>query len=248
MKLIGVGMGPGDPEMVTVGALRALRGADRVFAPSVAIDVVGRAESIARQACPDVAVERLVVEMGAAEAWFAAAADRLAACLDATERVAVMTLGDPNVYSTFSSLATAVRQRRPATTVETVPGITAFQDLAARAGVVLLEGTGRLCLVTALDGADALDHALADPDAAVVVYKGGRHLPAVVKRLAEAGRLQGAVMGELLGLPGQRVVPASEAADGPAAYLATVIVPPRPRRSRGERPLESPTRQHGPTE
>jgi precorrin-2 methylase len=102
----------------------------------------------------------------------------------------------------------------------------AFQDLAARASTVLLAGAERLSLVTALDGPEALDPALDDPTAAVVVYKGGRHLPGIARRLAAAGRLEGAVVGELLGLPGQRVAPAADVADAPATYLATVIVPP----------------------
>ena len=120
----------------------------------------------------------------------------------------------------------AVRERRPETVVETVPGITAFQALAARSGTVLLTGTERLCLVTAVDGPGHLEQALDDPGAAVVVYKGGRHLPEVAKRLADAGRLDGAVAGELLGLPGERVGPAADLAAGPATYLVTVIVPP----------------------
>jgi len=227
--LIGVGVGPGDPELVTVQAVRVLREAARVLAPSTALDAVGRAESIVRQACPGVAVERLAFEMTVGEARQAAvdvAADRVVACLDAGERVAFVTLGDPNVYSTFPTLAAAVRERRPATDVATVPGITAFQALASRSGTVLLAGTERLSLVTALDGPEALDAALDDPESVVVVYKGGRHLPAVAKRLADAGRLDGAVAGELLGLPGERVAPAAELATGPASYLVTVIVPP----------------------
>ncbi|HWC11763.1 MAG TPA: precorrin-2 C(20)-methyltransferase, partial [Acidimicrobiales bacterium] len=227
--LIGVGVGPGDPELVTARAARMLVEADRVVAPSTAVDAVGRAESIVRQACPGVAVERLPFEMSvgpARDAALAAAADRVVACLDAGERVAFVTLGDPNVYSTFPALAGAVSERRPATELETVPGITAFQALAARAGTVLLTGTESLRLVTALDGPDHLERALDDPEAAIVVYKGGRHLPEVAKRLADAGRLDGAVAGELLGLPGERVGPASELAAAPASYLVTVIVPP----------------------
>lgn len=227
--LIGVGVGPGDPGLVTARAVGVVTGADRVFAPAAAVDAVGRAESIVRQACPGVAVERLAFEMSAGAgraSAIAAAADQVVAGLDAGERVAFVTLGDPNVYSTFPTLADAVRERRPGTVVETVPGITALQDLASRSGTVLLAGTGHLHLVTALDGVDALDAALADPTAAVVVYKGGRHLPAIATRLADAGRLDGAVAGELLGLPGERVGPAADLAGGPASYLVTVIVPP----------------------
>jgi len=224
--LIGVGVGPGDPELLTVRAVRVIREADRVLAPSSAVDAVGRAESIVRQACPSVRIERLVFDMGQASGSIDAAAETVVGGLDAGRRLAFVTLGDPNVYSTFSSVAARVRELRPGAVVETVPGIMAFQELASRSGTVVLENTERLALITALDGPDALEGALDDPTQAVVVYKGGRHLPAMAKRLAAAGRLDGAVFGELLGLPGERVVAVADAAEGPAAYLATVIVPP----------------------
>jgi precorrin-2/cobalt-factor-2 C20-methyltransferase len=241
--LVGVGMGPGDPELVTVGALRALRAADRVFAPTVAVDAMGRAESIVRQAAPDVDVERLVFTMVAgpgAAASSEAAAQAIVGRLDAGQRVAFATLGDPNVYSTFSSVAAAVRRLRPDVEVETVPGIMAFQALAAASGTVVLDGAESLSLVTALDGTGDVEAAVAEPSRAVVVYKGGRHLPAVAKRLAAAGRLDGAVVGELLGLPGQRLGAVADLADRPATYLATVIVPP------AGRPLPAPPASPGP--
>lgn len=227
--LVGVGVGPGDPELMTLRAVRTVQEADRVLAPSSAVDAVGRAESIVRQACPDVRIERVVVTMGRSSESVDAVAAQVVAGLDAGQRLAFVTLGDPNVYSTFSTVAARVRALRPGAQVATVPGIMAFQDLAARSGTVVLQHAERLALVTALDGPDAMEGALADPSQAVVVYKGGRHLPAMAKGLAAAGRLDGAVFGELLGLPGERVAPVAEAADGPAAYLATVIVPPAER-------------------
>jgi precorrin-2/cobalt-factor-2 C20-methyltransferase len=235
-SLVGVGVGPGDPETVTLQAVRALHHADRVVAPSLAADVVGRAESIVRQVAPDLVVERLVFDMstiaGDRMASHRAAAAALTPHLDAGEEVAFVTLGDPNIYSTFSAIAAAVTDTRPNTQIRTVAGIMAFQDLAARSATVLLDGTETLQLVTALDGPGLLERALANEDQAVIVYKGGRHLPAILKALANAGRIDDAVVGELLGLPGERIAAARDWPDQPASYLATVIVAPskRPRR------------------
>jgi len=239
--LLGVGVGPGDPELITVKALRLLGQVDRVFAPTMASDVVGRAESIVRQAHAGIDVERLVFAVAVdadggdrdRAAAHVVAAERVVACLDAGEQVAFVTLGDPNVYSTFHHLAGAVLERRPETDVQTVPGIMAFQDLAAQAGVVVLDGTERLTVVSAVEGPDVLDPALDDPETAIVVYKGGRHLPAMAQRLAAVDRIDGAVFGELLGLPGQRTGPVTTHADRPAAYLATVLIPPASRASAG---------------
>jgi precorrin-2/cobalt-factor-2 C20-methyltransferase len=227
--LVGVGIGPGDPELLTVRALKALRRADRVFAPVTNELTVGRAESILREGAPDVVVERLVFVMdpdpaGRAGA-VAEAAARIATSLDAGEEVAFITLGDPNVYSTFAAVAAEVRTRRPGTVVESVPGIMAFQDLAARTGTVLVDERQTLTLLTGLDGVEPIDAALADPDRAVVVYKGGRRLPEIAERVAARGRSGRAVMGELLGLTGERAG-RLEGATGPATYLATMIIPP----------------------
>jgi len=230
--LVGVGMGPGDPGLLTTRAVAALRAADRVLAPTTSAAAVGRAEAIVREAVPDVAVERVVFVMetdGAARsAALAAAADRVVELLDVGERVVFVTLGDPNVYSTFASVAASVRERRPAVPIESIPGIMAFQDLAARSGTVLVDGDERLVLVPAHrgDGAAAVAAAAADGSAAVVVYKGGSRLPELAAALAAAGRLEGAVLGELLGLPGGRVARLSDVADRPATYLATLVVPP----------------------
>jgi len=230
--LVGVGVGPGDPGLITTRAVAALRAADRVLAPTTSASAVGRAEAIVREAVPEVAVERVVFVMatdGAARAAaLAAVAERVVELLDVGERVAFVTLGDPNVYSTFSSVAASVRERRPAVPVESIPGIMAFQDLAARSGTVLVDGDERLVLVPAHrgDGAAAVGAAAADDRAAVVVYKGGSRLPELAATLAAAGRLEGAVLGELLGLPGGRVARVADVADRPATYLATLVVPP----------------------
>jgi precorrin-2/cobalt-factor-2 C20-methyltransferase len=115
--------------------------------------------------------------------------------------------------------------------IDSVPGITAMQDLAARAGLVLAEGTQTVALLPFTAGAQRLAAAL-DAHDTVVTYKGGRHLPRVRAVVADAGRTADAVFGARLGLDGETVggLPAT----GAAPYLSTVIVT-RPRGERGGR-------------
>ena len=114
--------------------------------------------------------------------------------------VAFATIGDPNVYSTFTYLAQTVAESVPDVVVETVPGITAMQDLAARSGAVLTEGTEPLTLVPVTAGAAVLKDALAGPGT-VVAYKFGRQAGEVAEALRETGRIGDAVWGSALGLP-----------------------------------------------
>ena len=112
-----------------------------------------------------------------------------------------------------------------------VPGIMAFQALACLTGTVIADERTHVTIRTALEG-DDLCADLDDPCSTVVVYKGGRRLPELAEIATTTGRGNGAVAGELLGMTGERVGPLGQlASDGPASYLATVIIPatgPRP--------------------
>lgn len=215
MRLIGVGVGPGDPEHLTLKAVRALKDADRVFAPAG-----GRAAAIVAAHAEVTTLEFAMTEADKRdEHW-----DRAGAAIAEVARTgtaAFATLGDPNLYSTFTYVAETVRRLLPDVEVETVPGITAMQDLAARSGTVLAEGTERLALVPYTAGDEPLREALHAFDT-VVVYKGGRRLPQLLDAVRDAGALDRAVYGEQLGLAQQRV---GAPRDGAGPYMSTVIVP-----------------------
>jgi precorrin-2/cobalt-factor-2 C20-methyltransferase len=227
--LVGVGVGPSDPGLVTERAVRALRDADRVFAASIGPEAIGRAEAIVRAAAPEVRVERLVFAVAGTTAQrsasVAAAARMLVERLDAGEVVVFVTLGDPNVFSTFPAVARAVLAERPNVPVSTVPGVMAFQELAAQSRTVLAEDGEHLAVYVADATSAELERLLADDDCTVVVYKGVGDLAAAAERLREHDRLDGAVVGEMLGLPGGRCAELDAVADQRASYLATLIVP-----------------------
>lgn len=238
--LIGVGVGPGDPELITIKAVRELNAADVVLVPVLDLAGPGRAESTVRAHVPRDRIRRVVFALNEREdgrrreaAWDAAAGEVAAAFAGGAGTVAFATLGDPQVYSTFTYLAQTVRELVPGVTVRTVPGITAMQDLAARSGTVLCEGTESLAVLPLTAGLAAFDAALTHLDT-VVAYKGGRHLPAVLDLLRRHGRIDDAVYGAALGLPGERICAAGELGEAPGPYLSTVLVPARRTRRGGK--------------
>ena len=158
MCLFGVGVGPGDPELVTIKAVRVLAEAGLVLVPVMAgagQAEPGRAEATVRAHVDGARIRRVPfalsdrggVTPGRRVAWEAAAREVATAFAGGTGTVAFATIGDPNIYSTFSYLAQTVRELVPGVAVYTVPGITAMQDLAARSGTVLAEGSESLVLL-----------------------------------------------------------------------------------------------------
>lgn len=246
-RLVGVGVGPGDPELLTVKAVRVLRAADTVLVPVLDATAAGpgRAEASVRAHLGDDPRVRRVrfalddrggLTAGRTRNWDRAAATVLHCWRDGARTVVFATLGDPSVYSTFSYLAQTVRSARADAQVEVVPGVTAMQDLAARGSTPLCEGTESLALLPMTAGLDRFAAALRGFDS-VVAYKGGRHLPRMLAEVRRSGRLGSAVYGASLGLADERIARAGDLTADDAAgapYLSTLLVPPAGR-TRGGR-------------
>jgi len=132
--LVGLGLGPGDPELLTLRAVRLLREADAVFVPGgIAQGLVAPyrdAEIVTFPMSDDEAVVRLAV--GEAAEKIAKAAQRGLAVF--------ALLGDPNVYSTYARLLGVIRERYPEIPCRTVPGVSSITAFASVAGITLSGG------------------------------------------------------------------------------------------------------------
>ncbi len=234
--LVGVGVGPGDPELITRKAVRALEDADVILVPATESsgDGPGHAERIVAESCPGVTArirrvpfsmaQRRGVGVERRQSWATSARVAIEAYEAGAGVVVFATVGDPGVYSTFSYLAAQVRDALPEVRVEMVPGITAMQALAAESLTPLVEGQETLTLIPATADEGVISRALASSDT-IVYYKGGRRLSDLLASIRHHGR--DGVLGVNVGLEGQTITPLSEVDAAQAPYFSTVLVTPR---------------------
>ena len=213
---------------MTIKGLRALQEADEVFVPVGDTGEIGRAEAVVRQNLGegDARVRRLLFALSddaeaRARNW-TNAAQEVADALQRDANCAFATIGDPNLYSTFTYLVRAVRAVVSELEVDTVPGIMAMQDLASRSGAVLAIGDERLALLPFTAGKTELRSALEGFET-VVCYKGGGRLDEVLEVARETGRLEDGTYGSWLGMEGGEIVRLREMSGREGTYLSTVM-------------------------
>jgi precorrin-2 C20-methyltransferase/precorrin-3B C17-methyltransferase len=230
--LYGVGLGPGDPELVTVRAARLIAGAD-VVAYHSARHGRSIARGIAEPYLRDGQIEEHLIYpvttettdhpggyTGAIEDFYREAAERIAAHLDAGRDVALLAEGDPLFYSSYMHLHTRLTRRFDAVIV---PGVTSVSAASAAIATPLVTGEQVLSVLPGTLPPAELARRLADTDAAVVL-KLGRSYPAVRSALSASGRLDDAFYVERASTAGQRVQRAADI-DGDVPYFSLVMLP-----------------------
>lgn len=239
--LFGIGVGPGDAELITLKAINVLRSCDHILVPATEASGSdsGRAETIVLTACPELEdrivripfsmADRAGVTKRRADSWQASADQAVRSFAEGATRIGFATIGDPSVYSTFSYLASSVREQVPDLQVEVIPGITAMQALAAASRTPLVEGDEVLALVPLKRGIDPLLK-IAEVVDTCVIYKAGRYLPQLREYLGEIG--DDAIAGINVGLPAEQIGAVSELENAP--YFTSVLWPAK-RSGRGER-------------
>jgi precorrin-2/cobalt-factor-2 C20-methyltransferase len=229
--LYGIGIGPGDPELITLKAARLISASRFLFVPKARTAAESVALAIARPLVgTETQIEELVFPMTAdrdelAHKWDEAAG-RVAEVLTAGNDVCFLTLGDPLLYSTYIYLLRALRRRMPGLKAITVPGIMAFGAVAAAAEFPIGEGRESVTIVPAADDLADVRRALAQ-GGTVVLMKIGRHLPEVLALLEEKSLLERSVFVSHVGMENQRIETNLHhlKAEGPeAGYLSIILV------------------------
>ncbi|MDI9887681.1 precorrin-2 C(20)-methyltransferase [Streptomyces sp. HNM0645] len=234
-RLYGVGLGPGDPSLMTLRAARVVAEAD-----VVAYHCARHGRSIARSIVaehlrPDHIEERLMYPItvettdhpggyrGALDDFYEEAAARLAAHLDAGRTVAVLAEGDPLFYGSYQHMHKRLAHRYP---TEVIPGVTSVSAAAARLGEPLCEAEEVLTIVPGTLPEEELAARLAATDSAVVM-KLGRTFPAVRRALERAGRLEDARYVERATMAGERTERLADVDPQSVPYFSVAVLPSR---------------------
>jgi precorrin-2/cobalt-factor-2 C20-methyltransferase len=232
-RLIGVGVGPGDPGLVTLNAIAALKEAD-VVAHFAKAGNASNARTIA--ACHfKNGVEELpllypvTTEIPKSNAayrdaictFYDGAARAIASRLDQGRIVAVIAEGDPLFYGSYMHLHVRLASRYP---TEIVAGVTGMSGCWSSVGTPIAQGDDVFTVLPATLPEFELERRLADTDAAVVM-KIGRHLAKVRRALDRAGRLDRAIYVERGTMTNAAVIPLVDKLDTIAPYFAMVLVP-----------------------
>jgi precorrin-2/cobalt-factor-2 C20-methyltransferase len=232
-RLIVVGVGPGDPELMTLKALRALGEADLV----VHFAKAGSASQARAIACshlkPGVAELPLFYPVtteeprqgaGYREAmrdFYDASAGLVATHLDCGRAVAVICEGDPLFYGSYMHLHVRLAPRYP---TEVIAGVTGMSGCWSAVGAPIAQGNDVLMVLPATLPEDELERRLMDADAAVVM-KLGRHLPKIRRTLERTGRLARAIYVERGSTAAAVTMRLADKGDDAAPYFAIVLVP-----------------------
>jgi len=207
--LFGIGVGPGDPELLTIKAVRILGEVDLVFTAASPGNDYSIAQQIAEPHLkPGIEVRRLNFPMVGDEATLHAAwkanAEEIAEVLRQGRSAAFLTLGDSLTYSTYGYVLPYLAEILPAGAVVTIPGITSYQMAASRLNRPLVTGLESLTIMSGVEDPEKLGQLLDQTDN-VAILKTYRTYDGIVDMLKKKNLLSKAVLYSKVGLPDEEI-------------------------------------------
>lgn len=224
--LFGIGVGPGDPDLLTVRAVRLIQDADVIAYPapdsgeSFARSIV--AEHLGGKSEYPIVIPMRVETFPAQEIYDQAARD-IEEHINTGKNVVVLCEGDPFFYGSFMYLYDRLKER---VRVEVVPGVSSMMACAARAGLPLSRRNDRLVILPAPLPDQDIKSGLLGAEAAVIM-KIGRHFQRIKRLIEEAGLLERAIYISHATLPHEKVMPLSEMAQEHAPYFSMILIADR---------------------
>ncbi len=208
--LYGIGVGPGDPDFITLKAVRILSQVDIVFAASSARNTHSQAVEIAKPHLKaGVPIQMISFPMirdkKAMEAAWQDNAKTVIKVLEQGKNAAFITLGDCLTYSTYGYVLKHIQKLAPHIEICSIPGITSYQAAAARINTPLVEGEESMMLVSGVTGGDKF-RKLSDRADNVVFLKAYRNAHDITKALDEAGMADKSVGIVRCGLEGEQII------------------------------------------
>jgi precorrin-2/cobalt-factor-2 C20-methyltransferase len=223
-RLYGLGIGPGDPELLTLKAYRILQAV-----PVIAYPTLESGKALARAIVADyISADKIEIPMPlpfsverSSQPYYDIGAEKIAQYLSAGKDVAVLCEGDPFLYGSFMYIFNRLSQKF---STEVVPGISSTMASACALGVPLTYRNDVLSIMPATLPADILTSRLGVADAAVII-KLGRHFAKVRDVLIELGLFDRALYIERATLPNQRIIPINQLQDPEVTYWSLILIP-----------------------
>ncbi|MEK7376321.1 MAG: precorrin-2 C(20)-methyltransferase [Candidatus Margulisiibacteriota bacterium] len=228
-RLYGVGIGPGDPELLTIKAKKILNAVDTIFVPKAKEKGISCARSIVEAATSKSGnfIELtfpMTNDRKKLESYWLRAARRIAKELKRKRTAAFVTIGDPFIYSTYIYLLETLRKNFPDIAVETIPGISSFSAAAASSGLPLVKGYERLAVLPVTKDLKYLRETLETFDT-VVLMKVGSKLDKVIRLLKKMKLINNSVLVSHAGQECEKIVnDLSSLKDKRSGYFSVIIV------------------------
>lgn len=228
-NLIGIGVGPGDPELMTIKAIRYIKEADVICLPNASKDKC-RAYRIAEEAVPEIKEKeciwcdfRMIRDADLLKELHQEIYQKVRDHLVEDKKVAFLTIGDPATYSTFTYIMEIAKKDGFET--ELVSGVTSYDAAAARLGIALCEGEEELHIGTAQSD---LEELIKLPGTKIIM-KSGRSLRNVKAVLQKAEQDQQAYVYAVsdCGLPDEKLFYSADEIPEDGEYMTTIIVKQR---------------------